>query len=1099
MKQPKSLRCTILSVAYLAVQLPTAHAAIVGSGDVLPADPSLWEAYTAAYVGKTAEGDLEVNDGSDLLSREARIGDARTATGVVTIDGAGSTWVNGRELYVGSGGNGTLNVFRGAAVSNSYGYIGYGSDSTSVVVIDGDGSTWNNSERLYVGYWGSGTLNIFGGAAVSNDYAYIGYDTNSTGVVTVGGTGSTWTNNGRLYVGHEASGTLSISEGAAVSNSYGYIGYDTDSTGAVTVAGTGTTWTNSIHLYVGDQGDATLNISEGATVSNKYGYIGYDTNSTGEVTIDGAGSTWSNTGSLHVGSKGSGTLNISGGAAVSVSGSTNVAYEPGSTGSIHFGPGGGTLTTYWLSAAPAELRGVGTINTRGLLSDVDLTFDSVASLNQDVILDSLPDQDITVHLDMATSPTTNGSLGVGWKGRGSLTIRDGVRVSCYRGYIGYYSDSTGTVAVTGAGSEWTSRDSLSVGRAGAGTLNITGGAAVSTGDAARNGAFVPIGDLTGSTGAVTVDGPDSTWTHNGGVAVGRYGHGTLNITGGAAVSNGHGKIGSQAESIGVVTVDGAGSTWTNDLDLTVGYFGSGRLNISGGAEVSAAGHSTFVAHQPGSTGLIDFGTGGGTLTTGSLLASVTDLTGSGTINTGSLVSDVDLVFDSPASLAQTLVLDGQSGQNVVVNLDMASDPSSNGALGAGWKGRGSLTIRDGVSINSDIGYIGFHADSRGAVTVDGAGSTWTNRTNLIVGCYGNGALTITGGAVVTNSSWCFIGHVADSTGVVTVDGGGSTFTIGDALTVGGNGNGTLNITGGAAASSSSAEIGDTYRSTGVVTVDGTGSTWTNSNDLRLDKGSLYITGGAVVSTTSVSSYNDALLVVDVGNGSLLDIDGGNGEISNRGKIRLLAGAGVPAGSVYEPIAATTWEFDSKYKYQPVGGTWDVASHRFTVSGVESGMSQSALSIDRAQTQRLFIDDTETGWSLGVSFLAAEAASEVTLTAATVDGSTLDELEALLRPSDVVRGAWVLESTGAYTAGNPMYLSFHVGPDFDRSDLTLWHYENAEWSEYFAADLTCNEDYASFTATNMASYAVSAIPEPSTLILLSTGVAGLLVWGWRRRR
>jgi hypothetical protein len=57
-----------------------------------------------------------------------------------------------------------------------------------------------------------------------------------------------------------------------------------------------------------------------------------------------------------------------------------------------------------------------------------------------------------------------------------------------------------------------------------------------------------------------------------------------------------------------------------------------------------------VGTQVGSTGMIQFGANGGTLTTGTLEASPTQLTGTGTINTCGIVSDVDLKFDSANSL-----------------------------------------------------------------------------------------------------------------------------------------------------------------------------------------------------------------------------------------------------------------------------------------------------------------------------------------------------------------------------------------------------------------------------------------------------------------
>ncbi len=90
------------------------------------------------------------------------------------------------------------------------------------------------------------------------------------------------------------------------------------------------------------------------------------------------------------------------------------------------------------------------------------------------------------------------------------------------------------------------------------------------------------------------------------------------------------------------------------------------------------------------------------------------------------------------------------------------------------------------------GHIGYNAGSSGLVTVNGTGSTWTNGSSLYVGDYGTGNLSITNGGSVTNSSFYsvnFIGYNSGSSGTVTVDGAGSTWT-----TAGGHGNASTSVT-----------------------------------------------------------------------------------------------------------------------------------------------------------------------------------------------------------------------------------------------------------------------------------------------------------------
>ena len=100
-----------------------------------------------------------------------------------------------------------------------------------------------------------------------------------------------------------------------------------------------------------------------------------------------------------------------------------------------------------------------------------------------------------------------------------------------------------------------------------------------------------------------------------------------------------------------MTVNGAGSTWTHTGDLYVST--NGTLTIANGGAVTISG-LTSVASGTGLVGTINFGAGGGTLTTETLYASPTQLTGTGTINTTGLVSDVSLVFDSTHRLRQTV-------------------------------------------------------------------------------------------------------------------------------------------------------------------------------------------------------------------------------------------------------------------------------------------------------------------------------------------------------------------------------------------------------------------------------------------------------------
>ena len=724
---------------------------------------------------------------------------------------------------------------------------------------------------------------------------------------------STWTSIIRGYIGNTSDGTLSISNGATVSDSLGLIGYDANATGTATVDGNGSTWTNSEILAVGVFGDGTLSISNGAAVSDSNGHIGYIANSTGSVTVDGNGSTWAN-GWLHVGRYGDGTLTISNGALVSVSGITFVARYPGSQGVINFA--GGTLNTGTLYAGESQLTGTGTINTHGLIADANLVFKQVGDLIQSLAINSLPEQDIALNLDI----DGQGMLGAGYDGEGLLAISNGVTVSSTHGYLGYKAGSAGTATVDGNGSTWDSNGTLYVGYYGAGTLTISNGGlvsnnfdgyigrgadssgavivdgngstwsrsntiyvgyhgdgtlAISNGGSVSNSHSGRIGKEANSTSAVTVDGNGSTWTNGGLLSVGSKGAGTLTITNGGSVSTGrYASIGGYSvNSTGDVTVDGSGSTWTIDEYFYVGRYGDGTLSISNGGLVSVLG-VIYVAQEPGGQGVINFD--GGTLDTGTLYADDSRLTGTGTINTHGLVTDADLVLSQPSDLSQSFAINSYSGQDIAMNVDI----DGQGDLGAGYAGNGTLTINNGMAVLSEDGCLGYKTGSAGTATVDGDGSTWTIGEYLYVGDKGGGTLSIVNGGSVSNDIYGYIAKDANSTGEVTVDGNGSTWANkGVNLYIGYGGYGTLAISNGGTVSSLHGRIGSEPNSTGTVTVDGNGSTWTNSSYLSVGNrgaGTLTISNDALVSvagTLTVDDDNDGDGFVNMATGGMLALMG----------------------------------------------------------------------------------------------------------------------------------------------------------------------------------------------------------------------------------
>ena len=140
---------------------------------------------------------------------------------------------------------------------------------------------------------------------------------------------------------------------------------------------------------------------------------------------------------------------------------------------------------------------------------------------------------------------------------------------------------------------------------------------------------------------------------------------------------------------------------------------------------------------------------------------------------------------------------------------------------------GSLIVRNFGSLTTESARIAFSPGSVGTVTVDSAG--WHVDTSLVVASAASGALTVVNGGTVSAGTYLTIADQEIATGIVSVDGLGSTLLVGQALEVGWSGNGTLDIRNGGVVISGVGRIASGEGSSGTVTIDGAGSTWTSSD------------------------------------------------------------------------------------------------------------------------------------------------------------------------------------------------------------------------------------------------------------------------------
>ncbi|MDR6871456.1 fibronectin-binding autotransporter adhesin [Bosea sp. BE125] len=389
-----------------------------------------------------------------------------------------------------------------------------------------------------------------------------------------------WAVGGDLRVGDTGIGQLDISAGGTVTNDRGTIGDGLGSNGTVTVSGTdgsgnASTWTNTNDLVIGQSGTGSLTILGGGKVSSQTGTIAGDLGSQGTVTVSGVdgngnASTWTNAGNLAVGSDGVATLQILAGGQVSnawgsISGGSNALVS---------GQGSSWQNNGRLSIG---VFGAGTLRVEGgaTVSSVDGVVGSGAQ--GDVVLTGA-----------GTTWTNTGQFTVGSFAVGTLRIEAGATVTSNQGYIG--ANSTGSVTVTGAGSKWVmSPFTLTIGNVGTGSLTVENGGLV------RAEGGVRIGESSGASGILVVQGP----ANNRGVLETRRifgGTGTASVTfdGGllrATADNPNFFAGFDTRTINIgangIVIDTDG----HDIGMSPNFTGAGALIKDGAGKLELTGNS----------------------------------------------------------------------------------------------------------------------------------------------------------------------------------------------------------------------------------------------------------------------------------------------------------------------------------------------------------------------------------------------------------------------------------------------------------------------------------------------------------------------------
>ena len=639
------------------------------------------------------------------------------------------------------------------------------------------------------------------------------------------------------------------------------IGDLSGTTGIVTLSTTNAhpaSWNITGVLQVGESGTGTINVSNAATLTNTTGQtlIGSNSTGVGTVTVDGVGTLWneqataSSVGSapIVVGNSGTGTLTISNGATVETTGNLGhfvIGFDTGSHGTVTVGSAGApnlanvsTLTNNFGLNGPGSLfvgymgTGTLTINSDGVVNGFDGGAIGAQAGGHGTVTVNGGSLDVT-----AGNAATADSLTVGGFGLGILTVQNGGTATTASASIADQAGSAGSsVTVTGTGSTWNivgGSTGLTVGNSDTGSLSVlAGGAVIITG-----GVEVNIGGFTGINGTGTVLVDNATLTANGSfIQTGVLGNpgSTMTVQNAGKVASDGGAIGgaSAFSATGVVTVTGAGSLW------------DAARNVSGNVDASS---QLFIDNPVSMTGLVI--AAGGQVIDG--FGMVGDSSPNGTVNTVT----VDGAGSKWTNLSQLTV-----GVGIFSSFGFGPDASA-----------GVVNITGGAQVSAPSVSIGLLPDGNSVnvdrISVSGAGSNLqATGGTIVVGQFGTGALSVSGGATVS-----------DATGII----GYSSATPGSLV---------LNQFGGIPLDTNNVGA----NSVGSVTVTGPGSTWSNSASLIVgdntstDANFTGIGGGTATATLTVAD------------GGTVSVNGGAGTISvavnagSTGTINIGAAAGSAA-------------------------------------------------------------------------------------------------------------------------------------------------------------------------------------------------------------
>lgn len=462
-------------------------------------------------------------------------------------------------------------LWNAGRVVSTLSYLGYESSASGKVTVSGARTSWvNNTDKINIGWMGKGEVDVSNGGTVFSHKVLLGSEVDSFGKITVTGPSSKWIGSNTDWndlsgfdftVGLRGRGELVIADGGVVSFTgpayriFGMagVGWYEGSSGEVTVTGPGSQWNNKYtKMFVGYKGNGQLTISDGGYVTSPAGSIGSYAGSPSTATITGPGSHWE-------------IIKTDGGYWHPAS---LMLGEYGGTGHLAVLDGGKVTTEV--------VRFYGNSST-GIVDGAESRLNTIYA---------------TVGVDGDASLTVSGG-GSFLVDRSSSLPHDG------KLYMGTEATGSGTILVTGSGSNMTLEGGFWIGDKGTGILEVSNGGYLSTKKRMTSWASMLAREV-GSVGRITITGSGSQWIEEGDdMWIGYQGTGILEISNGAVASGfRYVPIGVLKTSDGTLLVTDSGSRFAAKT-IDVSRSGAAQLIISNDGTVEASEHIYLNRHAEG--------------------------------------------------------------------------------------------------------------------------------------------------------------------------------------------------------------------------------------------------------------------------------------------------------------------------------------------------------------------------------------------------------------------------------------------------------------------------------------------------------------------